>query len=217
MSRLAHKPLKQILLYLPFLIVGIIGVYFIVGHDKPVQTKPTDVTDVVTRSLDNPSEVAISKETYISTATAGEPSRISLPSIGAEGLVQKVGIDQHQAVAAPTNVHLAGWYVNSLKPGDAGLSVIDGHVDGRTERGIFYNLKKLKPNDIFTVTFGDGVEKQFVVKSLKQVSTADTPDALFAQDPSITNQLNLITCGGSFNQQTRTYDQRTIVVSALVP
>jgi hypothetical protein len=41
------------------------------------------------------------------------------------------------------------------------------------------------------------------------------PAVLFAHDPSIDSQLNLITCYGKFNYQSGQYDERSIVVSKL--
>lgn len=173
--------------------------------------------NVVTKTLASPSKVQLTANNYTSTAAPNEPSHISLPSINSGGYVQKVGVDQYSQMAAPNNVHLAGWYVNSLLPGQAGLSVIDGHVDGYYHnQGIFGRLNKLKPGDVFTVTFGNGSKKSFAVKSLQLVAANDVPGVLFAHDPTIPNQLNLITCGGDYDGVSHTYDKRTIVISSLV-
>ncbi|HEY4160982.1 MAG TPA: class F sortase [Candidatus Saccharimonadales bacterium] len=173
--------------------------------------------NVVTKTLASPSKVRLTASNYTSTAAPNEPGYISLPSINSGGYVQKVGVDQYDQMAAPNNVHLAGWYVNSLLPGQAGLSVIDGHVDGYYHnQGIFGRLNELKLGDVFTVTFGNGGKKSFVVKSSQLVDANDVPGVLFAHDPTIPNQLNLITCGGDYNGVSHTYDKRTIVVSSLV-
>jgi len=174
--------------------------------------------DVVTKTLTSPSTVQPTANTYKSTAGPDEPSYISLPTIGTAGYIQKVGVDQYDQMAAPTNVHLAGWYINSLRPGQAGLSIIDGHIDGyQHNQGIFGKLGQLKTGDVFTVTFGNGSTKSFAVKSLQLVAANDVPSMLFAHDPTIGSQLNLITCGGDYDRVSHTYDKRTIVISALVP
>jgi len=205
------------------LIVALAGGAAIVAHSKhhsPHHVPPSPATaakDVVTKTLAKPSSVQPAASTYTSTAGPNEPSYISLPTVGAQGYIQKVGVDQYGQMAAPTNVHLAGWYVNSLLPGQAGLSIIDGHVDGYYHnQGIFGSLAKLKAGDVFTITFGNGSSKSFAVKSLQLVAAAEVPSVLFAHDPAIASQLNLITCGGDYDGVSHTYDKRTIVISALV-
>lgn len=183
------------------------------GRTQPQPTSPA-AKNVVTKTLAHPSSAPLTASNYTPTAGPNEPSYISLPTIGAQGYMQKVGVDQYGQMAAPTNVHLAGWYVNSLLPGQSGLSVIDGHVDGYAHnQGIFGSLNKLKAGDVFTVTFGNGSKKSFAVKSLQLVDAGNVPSVLFAHDPTIASQLNLITCGGDYDSVSHTYDKRTIVTS----
>ncbi len=189
-------------------------VYFV--HTPAAPAGPAKPKDVVTYSTKKPSEAPVAKSDYVSTAAPNEPKYIIMPSIGAEGYVQKMGVDQNNQVAAPNNVNLAGWYVNSLAPGQAGLSIMDGHVDGLHGPGIFINLNKLQVGDTFTVELGSGVQKTFKVASVSSVAEAVAATTLFARVPSIASQLNLITCSGAFDQQAHAYQQRTIVVSELI-
>jgi LPXTG-site transpeptidase (sortase) family protein len=165
-------------------------------------------------STSTPSEKPVTSKTYHSTAVGNQPKYIRLPSIGAEGYIQAVGLDQNGAVAAPNNVSLAGWYANMLAPGQSGLSIIDGHVDGKTTRGIFYDLHKLAAGDAFEVDLANGQVVHFAVKSVRQVAVSDAASQLFARDNDIAGQLNLITCGGTFNHAKGVYNDRVIVVAA---
>lgn len=187
-------------------------------YNPPHHVPPaTTAKDVITKTLANPSKTQLTASTYTSKAGPNEPSYITLPTVSTKGYIQKVGIDQYGQMAAPTNVHLAGWYVNSLLPGQTGLSIIDGHTDGYSHnQGIFGRLSQLKTGDIFTVTFGNGSSKSFTVKSLQLVAASDVSSVLFAHDPAISSQLNLITCGGNYDSVSQTYDKRTIVISALI-
>ncbi|HJQ08213.1 MAG TPA: class F sortase [Candidatus Saccharimonadales bacterium] len=169
---------------------------------------------VVTHSADRPSETKPDPATQQWRGTATQPKYISLPSIQAEGFLQWVGVDQHKTIAVPSNIHMAGWYVDSRSPGERGLSIIDGHVDGRTEGGIFKDLAKLRPQDRFSITFGDDSEKTFVVRKVHRKPAAEAAVVLFSQDPAITAQLNLITCGGRFDRKTGVYEERIIVVAS---
>lgn len=178
--------------------------------------KPSSDSDVITVSTNNPSEIKPNKNTYKWQGAPDEPKYISLPTITAEGFVQKVGVDQNKEIAVPNNIYKAGWFVATAKPGNTGLSIIDGHVNGRVNSGIFKDLVKLKVDDTYTVELGSGVTKNYRVTKIIQVPTKDAPNALFSQEPNIKSQLNLITCGGTFNKSTKQYDERVIVYAALI-
>lgn len=169
--------------------------------------------DVITYSTDQPDEVKPDEQTYQWQGSSNEPKYIRLPTINAEGFIQKVGVDQNQTVAVPTNIHLAGWFVDSVEPGQPGLSIIDGHINGRGSDGIFVDLEKLKKGDIYSIEFGDNTSKQFKVTNITSVDTKDAASVLFSQDPNNSSQLNLITCGGNFDTNSRSYNMRVIIAS----
>jgi len=207
---LAKSPWRQLTA-----VTGLVAVSLVLSWLTPAPTKPAKVVaaPAVTTSTDHPAETV--PATYHSTAVGTEPAYLSLPTIKAAGYIQKVGIDQNHQVAVPTNIHLAGWFVDTVKPGDPGLSIIDGHLDGRTQPGIFIDLAELKIGDIFDVRLATGDVRHFRVKSVQSLPVAQAASLLFSQDPTITRQLNLITCGGSYNK-TAGYDQRVIVTSEFI-
>ncbi len=173
------------------------------------------IGEVITVSTDTPDEVKPDKATYKWQGAEADPKMVILPSIGAEGFVQKVGVDQNNQVAVPNNVHVAGWFTNSVLPGENGLSIIDGHVDGIKEQGIFEKIGKLQTGDIFRIELGNGKELNYKVLKVSSVATSEAAGILFSQDPTVTSQLNLITCGGTYSSQNHAYDQRVIVAAAL--
>lgn len=192
--------------------VAIVGAYLIL--QKPTKTVNGN-KNVVVYSTDRPSEEPIKKSEYTSTAGPTEPKYITLPSINAEGFIEKIGVDQNNQMAVPTNIYLAGWYVEALKPGEAGLSIIDGHLDGYKNDGIFKNLAKLKVGGSYQVEKGDGSILNYKVKSVQSMPVAEANTKLFVKDPAIKSQLNLITCGGKFDEAKKQYENRVIVVSEL--
>ncbi|TXG78042.1 class F sortase [Patescibacteria group bacterium] len=165
---------------------------------------------VATISTDAPSEQPV-PDSY--SVPADKPLSIQLPTIKTEGFIQQVGVDKENQMVVPSNVNMAGWYTKGALPGDDGLSIIDGHVHGLYAKGIFYNLGKLKAGDIFSVTYGDKSVRKFKVKQVQTVSTKEADTALFVRDKTIPKQLNLITCTGRFDKESKTYDSRVIVVA----
>jgi LPXTG-site transpeptidase (sortase) family protein len=183
-------------------------------HTNTHHTQPDSAP--VTYSTDKPSEVQVKKDEYIWKGAADEPKYIELPSINGGGFIQKVGVDQHKQIAVPNNIFFAGWFSETVKPGQKGLSIIDGHVNGHENDGIFKNLGKLKVGDAFTVQLGDDSVKNYEVIKTVTVATADAPNELFSQDPMVISQLNVITCGGTFDRTIKQYDKRIIVSAKMV-
>jgi len=187
----------------------------IVYKSKKHQDDKKPETTVLTYSTDTPSEEPVKKDEYIWKGASDEPKYIELPSISGGGFIQKVGVDQNKQIAVPNNIFFAGWFSETAKPGQKGLSIIDGHVNGRENDGIFKNLGKMKVGDSFSVQLGDDSVKNYEVIKTVTVNTADAANELFSQDPKVTSQLNVITCGGTFNRTTKQYDKRIIVSAKL--
>lgn len=172
---------------------------------------------VVNHSTSTPSEAKPDKATYRWAGGPNDPKYIALPSIKTEGFIQKADVDQNNQIAVPNNIHIAAWFLKSAVPGQTGLSIIDGHVTGRVNDGIFSKLKDLKIGDTYTVEMGSGAIKKFKVISLNTVGVKDAANYLFSQDPKVSSQLNLITCAGTFNASAGGYDQRLIVGAVYQP
>ena len=167
-------------------------------------------------TVDRPSESDPAKSGYKWEGAPNDPKKLVIPEIDLDGYIIKVAIDQKNDVAAPNNINLAGWYVRSVRPGNKGLSVIDGHLDGNSKPGIFNKLSELKIGNKFTVQYGDDSKKQFQVISTNTVDTDRAVGYIFSQDPKVKSQLNLVTCGGNFDKSKHLYDKRVVVASSLI-
>ena len=205
---------KGLLAFLLVLSLGVFafGLYGLWQFRPETTHKAPDPNIVATSSDIDPNEEDISPEAEYNVP-AGHPRRIILPSIGAEGFVQQVGVDDKGNIAVPTNINLAGWFVDNPKPGDKGVSLIDGHVQGWHHPGIFKDLKNLEAGDTFEVEYGDYSKRRFEVVGVKSYSVSDVAEHMLAQAEGIENQLNLITCGGRFDPQADRYEDRVLVVS----
>lgn len=139
------------------------------------------------------------------------PASIRIPKIGVYAMITPQGVDASGALRAPNNIHNAGWYSSSARPSAAtGAMLLDGHVSGPTQRGVFYNIKKLAEGDKISIKQGDGTEYSYtVVRS--QTFPADAVD----MDSSVVSAdknkagLNLITCTGAISGTQ--YKERIIV------
>lgn len=164
---------------------------------------------IVTESAPSPSEEKPSAQ-YSVAAT--QPLSIAIPKLGITGFIQQVGIDPSGEVTAPNNIHMAGWFKESVLPGKKGLSIIDGHEGGPTMDGIFKKLSDITTGDQIIITMGDQTEHAYQVFDTHTLAEEVSAQVLFNQSPlSEDGQLNLITCTGFFDEKTQTYNKRVIV------
>lgn len=181
------------------------------------QNGSKDKTNTITHSTSTPDESKSNAISYDWKGSAKDPKRISINKIDVDSLIQRTGVDQNKEITVPNNVHLAGWFVNSVQPGQQGLSIIAGHVTGKQSDGVFRNLNKLKKGDTFTVVRGDNTSLDYTVLTVKTVKADVASENVFSQDPTVRSQLNLVTCGGKFNSGLNQYEDRVIVSAQLQP
>ncbi len=198
--------------------LGMIGIgasQLMKRHDATTGPAPLPSAElIVTEDTTEPDEAKVTVEEY--QVAPDMPRLVSIPSIDSSGPIQKIGVTKENAIAAPSNVHFAGWYTSSVKPGDVGLSIIDGHVSGKYVDGIFKRLNEVKPGDQITVEYGDKSQKTFEVVDIKTLPEAESAGFFLSKQDGIEQQLNLITCGGKFDRATQKYADRVIVVAKLI-
>lgn len=130
-------------------------------------------------------------------AASVAPVSIEIPTINLHATLQTLGLDPAGELEPPTNLTQAGWYTGSPVPGQAGPSIIAGHVDSYQGPAVFFNLKSLNPGDRITVGLSSGQSVTFRVMLVQRYPKDQFPtqDVYGARpDP----ELRLITCGGGF-------------------
>lgn len=196
-----------------FLIAGSLGVY---DYFQRTQTGPVipDAQKIV-MTANSPSEKkpVISDEYRVSK---DQPRRITIPSISVEAYVEKVGTSGNGDMATPNNIYFTGWYTGSVSPGEKGVSIIDGHAGGRYRDGVFARLHSLKVNDMIGIEMGDTSWRNFEVISVDSYTVNSAAVELYKSNPAIEKELHLITCEGTFDSKTNTYDKRGLIIAKYV-
>ncbi len=143
------------------------------------------------------------------------PVRLTIPAIGITSYVGRLGLQANGQVQVPTSTHVVDWYIDGPTPGQKGSAVILGHVDSYLGPGVFFNLKLLKAGDTITLVLADGAVTRFAVTKVVQYSKTGFPDRL-VYGSNGTRSLQLVTCGGTFNHATGSYESNVVVFSHLV-
>jgi hypothetical protein len=144
------------------------------------------------------------------------PVRLAIPAIDAESSLMSLQLNPDRTVQVPplSNPMQAGWYSLGPTPGEAGASVILGHVDGRREPGIFFRLNELRSGDRVLVARQDGTTAWFVVYRTEQAPKDDFPTKdVYAA--TARPELRLVTCGGSFDRESGNYRDNVIAFAVL--
>jgi hypothetical protein len=166
---------------------------------------------------------AVSTSTTPSTAPAAvpglpasRPTEVRIPKIGATSSLIPLGLNADETIQVPpvTQPMQAGWYNQAPTPGEVGPAIILGHVDGNKQPGIFFRLKELGPGDAVEVSREDGSVARFIVYSVKRVAKKDFPtDEVYGDTEGA--ELRLITCGGVFDRNARSYQDNIIAFAKL--
>lgn len=145
------------------------------------------------------------------------PVRLEIPSIGVDTTLMQLGLNPDGTVQVPpieANAP-AGWYRNSVTPGQTGPAVILAHVTvGQFGNGVFLHLSRLKPGDQVTVLLQDGASAVFTVDSVQLAPKSSFPTTAVygnVDHPA----LRLITCGGPRGADGTGYPDNVIVYASL--
>ncbi len=214
MAKLKTFNLILIALSVVFITIGTVGLSR--RYKATHSPRPQIPLSVVTKSVDAPEETKPVEACASYKVADGQPRKIEINSIGVSACIQRVGLDQNNAIAVPSNIHLAGWYVDSPAPGKSGVSIIDGHVSGRYNDAVFVKLATVKQNDPIRVQMGDMSWVDYRVSSVASYDLSAAGDALFKQLPGVSSQLTLITCGGKYDSKNQSFDKRVIVRAAKI-
>jgi sortase (surface protein transpeptidase) len=142
------------------------------------------------------------------------PASLTIPVIGVRTRLIHLSLDRSGALQVPDTSAVAGWYTGSPRPGAVGSSVIAGHVDSYLGPGVFYRLHMLRGGDRVYVRQAGGRIAVFRVSSVRLYTHASFPRTV-VYGPTPTPTLRLITCGGTFDYQTRGYLSNVVVYAVL--
>ena len=144
-----------------------------------------------------------------------EPERIVIPTIGVDADVIDLGLSPNGEVEVPSDFDQAGWFDETPRPGRVGVSVITGHVDSRSGPAVFFRLAELATGDRIEVHGTDGEVVEFEMREASQHAKSEFPveDVFRSSDRP---ELILVTCGGVFDEQERSYRDNIIVTAERV-
>ena len=136
------------------------------------------------------------------------PTGIVIDSLGLEGYVRPVGLEEDGAMEVPP-VTEVGWYEYGATPGTPGATVLVAHVWWGDRPGPFHKLGAVEPGATIDVDIADGESRSYQIVERTMYDKDALPGDLWRKTGPET--LVLITCGGDFDTSSRRYEQNIVV------
>ncbi|GAA4689787.1 class F sortase [Pseudonocardia yuanmonensis] len=139
------------------------------------------------------------------------PVRLDLPGRGTGAPVVPVGTGPDGALVVPEPPQTVGWWApGALAGSGTGTVVVAGHVDSRVAGiGILAVLPELAVGEPVVLTGDDGRAVRYRVVARREFAKAVLPADTFARTGP--PRLVLVTCGGRFDPDTRSYEDNIVV------
>ena len=179
------------------------------GQDSRTTGVPTPVSSSEPPSTVEPARTG---RTAASERVRFRPEQVVLP--GGETAVVVPARTVAGELRVPDDIRRVGWWDGSAYAGDPfGATVIAGHVDApRQGLGHFERLLHIRPGATITLR-GEGHRATYRVVTVEAVFKDTLSASSPAFDQRVGHRLVLLTCTGTFDPATRSYDQNLVVTA----
>jgi sortase (surface protein transpeptidase) len=146
---------------------------------------------------------------------APAPTGVRIPVLGVEAPMIDLGLEEDRRLEVPQDADVTGWWTGGSAPGERGPAVVVGHVDSYEGPGVFFRLAELEPGDHVTIDREDGTSVTYAVQRAEwhRKDAFPTEDVYGATDEAT---MRLVTCGGEFDPDARSYEENLVVFLELV-
>ncbi|GLZ50110.1 hypothetical protein Acsp06_62950 [Actinomycetospora sp. NBRC 106375] len=138
-------------------------------------------------------------------------SALRVPSIGLDTRrLAELGQDSDRRLEVPRDAATVGHYSGGAAAGGQGPAIYASHVAYRGEEGGFAHLADVAAGDQVLIDRADGVTVVYRVDRVELVDKDAFP-TLAVYGPTTAPELRLITCGGTFDTDTDSFDDNVVV------
>ena len=146
---------------------------------------------------------------------ASAPLSIKAPTVNITSTLGRVGLNTDGTIEVPTDAGKAAWYRLGPTPGERGAAVIVGHLDSADGPAVFYRLGYLRPGQVIDITRADRRVAHFRIDAVNTYRRDHFPTQT-VYGPVDYAGLRLITCGGTYDKDTKAYESNIVVFATLI-
>jgi len=175
----------------------------------PPETEPAvpDTTELVLPTPTDPPEPTTTAEKVEPRA---EPVGLQISTIDVSGFpVRSVGLQENGQLEIPDETEI-GWYKYGATAGNPGSTVLAAHVNWRGSQGPFSQLGTVEPGDQIEVALNDGTTRNYQVTERTMYGKLELPKERIWRNTG-PEELVLITCGGEFTPEIRSFKSNIVV------
>ncbi len=183
-----------------------------------LKNNPIIETDIYAEELQvKPNLRVLSNFDTIASMSLFIPNKLTIMSIDiVDSKIAPVGIKMDGSMDVPVDPKIVGWYKNGPLSGQVGNIVLAGHYDWYNGvKGVFYKLNNVKIGDKITIS-NDNLALDYIVYETVYVPNDEINAVSVAFRNSTKQELTLITCGGVWDNVSKSYDKRFLVKALLV-
>ncbi len=159
---------------------------------------------------------SIEDEAGVVLPPASPPRVVRIPAIGVEATIIDLGLTDDGELETPVDFDLAGWWAGGTPASHPGPTVIVGHVDSTDGPAVFFRLRELEPGDEIEVVDDQENSRTFIVTERQTYDKDEFPtERVYGETDGPT--LRLVTCGGVFDRDARSYESNVVVYAEVAP
>lgn len=144
-------------------------------------------------------------------ATSPLPVRLKIPAIQVDAAVLPTGLAPDGAMDTPKGPLDVAWFDRGVVPGENGSAVIAGHFGWKDNiPAVFDDLSTLRKGDKIYIENDKGEITVFVVRESRLFGEKGNAAEVFNSSDGKAH-LNLVTCEGVWNKDTKSYSERLVV------
>jgi LPXTG-site transpeptidase (sortase) family protein len=206
------------------LVAGLVSVLSALTDDPVDLPNEGSLESILADSIDPDEASALPSEDSGPPLVA--PVRLSIPRLYVDAPVVTLGVTEDRSPDVPDTGEEIAWYDFSASPGRGDNAVLSGHVDWQTRNGdpipgVFYRLRETEIGDVIEIDLDDGSQLQYRVTG-NVAAEFDDPNVVKAMGPASKDVLTLVTCGGTWFNDSRSanggnYSHRVVVRAELMP
>jgi sortase (surface protein transpeptidase) len=178
-----------------------------------VTTAPSD-TEPATPETSS-TEPAPSSTAPAPVEPKAQPVGLQIDSIDVSRFpVRDIGLEDDGQLEIPDETEI-GWYKYGATAGHPGATVLAAHVNWKGSQGPFSQLGTVEPGDQIEVALDDGTTRNYVVTERTMYGKLMLPRERIWRSTG-PEELVLITCGGEFNPEIRSFKSNIVVYAVPV-
>jgi hypothetical protein len=178
--------------------------------DTASRAADTELMAPVSTEQPAPSTTNPPETTSTLPAPRAEPVGLQIDTIDVSRYpVRSVGLQDNGQLEIPDETEI-GWYKYGATAGHPGSTVLAAHVNWKGSQGPFAQLGSVEPGDQIEVALDDGTTRNYEVTERTMYGKLMLPRERIWRNTG-PEELVLITCGGEFNPEIRSFKSNIVV------